>query len=250
MNIIKDIIYVNKEAGAKTLKSFKKNWIIIFTGFIYTILNMLIYGILGSLLTGPLYIISGIIAALITSAMISNYLYLLFNIINYDRVTINDFKNGFGYFLRKIYIVFFIGYVANLILSLVSNILGNLTAILIPLLYLAVLVMLNPLPETIYLKHYDSWGSIVEAADFMKENWLNWAIPNIVFLFLLYIVTGRSLINIFNTHLSYNFMLNVRGLGVYLIGQIIFSIMMIYRGHLYRLLSGSTRRKRMFMNKF
>lgn len=250
MNIIKDIVYVNKDAGLKTIDSFKKNWMIIFTGFVYTILNIAIYGLLGSLLSGPLYIISGIIAALITSAMISNYLYLLFNIINYNRVTIMDFKNGFGYFVRKIYGVFFIVYVANLLLSLVSNILGSLSTFLITILYISVLVILNPLPETIYLKYYNPWESIVEAADFMKENWLNWGIPNIIFFLLLYFVTGIRLLNLFNTHLSYNFIFDLVELGIYLTGQIIFSIMMIYRGHLYRLLSGSTRRKRMFMNKF
>ena len=250
MNIIKDIVYVNKEAGLQTIKSFKKNWIIIFTGFIYTILNLAIYKILRSLLTGPLYIISEIIVVLITSAMVSNYLYLLFNIINYDRVTLNDFKNGFGYFIRKIYGIFFIGYVANLLLSLVSDMLGNISAILIPLLYLGVLIILNPLPETIYLKYYNAWDSIIETADFMKGNWLNWGLPNIIYSLLLYTITGNILLNLFNTHISYNFIFDISELVIYLIGQIIFSVMMIYRGHLYKLLSGSTRRKRMFMNKF
>ena len=250
MNILKDIIYVNKEAGKKSLASFQKNWIIIFTGFVYTILNFLIYGILGTLFSGPLYIISGIIAALVSAAMVSNYLYLLFNIINYNRVTIEDFKSGFTYFLRKIYVVIFIGYIATRLLSLLVNILGGASAILIPLIYISALVILNPLPETIYLKYYDPWESIVETVDFMKENWINWGIPNIIFSILLYIFTGNTLLNIFNTHISFSFMFDIRGLGMYLIGQVIFSIMMIYRGHLYKLLSGSTRRKRMFMNKF
>ena len=250
MNILKDVVYVNKEAGKKTLESFKKNWIIIFTGFVYTILNIAIYGILGTLLSGPLYILSGIIAAIVSAAMVSNYLYLLFNIINYNRVTVQDFKNGFTYFLRKIYVVIFIGYIAVRLLALVSEILGSISIALIPLLYLSALIVLNPLPETIYLKYYSSWESIVETADFMKDNWLNWGIPNIIFSLLLYTVTGSTLLNLFNTHISFNFILNIRALVMYIIGQVIFSIMMIYRGHLYKLLSGSTRRKRMFMNKF
>lgn len=250
MNFVKDFIYVNKETGLKTIESFKKNWIIIFTGFVYTVLNIVIYGLLGRLLVGPLYILSGIIAALITSAMISNYLYLLFNIINYNRVTINDFKHGFTYFLRKIYIVFFIAYVANLLLSFSSSILGNLLVILLPIIYLTVFVLLNPLPETIYLKHYDSWESIIESAKFMVENWFNWGVANIIFTLILYVFTGNMLFNLFNTHISFNFILNIRSLGIYLLGQVIFSVMMIYRGHLFKLLSGSTRRKRMFMNKF
>lgn len=250
MDILKDIIYVNKEAGLKTLGSFKKNWIILFTGFVYTILNIAIFGLLGVLFSGPLYILSGIIAAIVSAAMVSNYLYLLFNIINYNRLTIEDFKNGFTYFLRKIYIVIFIGYIASRLLSLVSNIFGSTSALVIPLLYLGAMIVLNPLPETVYLKYYDSWESIVESADFMKENWLNWGIPNVIFSVLLYIFTGSALLNLFNTHISFNFIFNINGIAMYLIGQLIFSVMMIYRGHLYKLLSGSTRRKRMFMNKF
>lgn len=241
---------MNKEAGSKTVESFKKNWIIIFTGFVYTILNIVIYTILGTLLAGPLYILSGIIAAIISAAMVSNYLYLLFNIINYNRVTVQDFKNGFTYFLRKIYVVIFIGYIASRLLSLVTGILGSAIVVLIPLLYLSAMIILNPLPETIYLKHYDSWESILGTVDFMKENWMNWGLPNIIFTFLLYMVTGNTLLNVFNTHLSFSFIFNVKALLVYLLGQVIFSVMMIYRGHLYKLLSGSTRRKRMFMNKF
>ena len=234
----------------KTLESFKKNWIIIFTGIVYTILNIVIYSVIGSLLTGPLYILSGIIAAIVTSAMISNYLYLLFNIINYNRVTLQDFKKGFTYFLRKIYGIIFIGYVASLLLDFVSGILGSMAPILFILLYLSMLVILNPLPETVYLKYHSAWESIVETMDFMKENWLNWGIPNIIFSLLLYLSTGRILFELFNINISFGFIFEIKDLAIYLIGQVIFSVMMIYRGYLYKLLSGSTRRKRMFMNKF
>ena len=80
----------------------------------------------------------------------------------------------------------------------------------------------------------------------MKENWIEWLIPNVVLLGLLYLVTGNVLTSLFSTGLSIN-VLSIRGIVLYLIGQVIFSFTMIYRGVLFDILSTSTRRKRMFM---
>lgn len=252
MGVIKDIIYVNKQAGKNTLKSFSKNWYIIFTGLIYTILNLIIYQLISNIFRGPLYILSGIITVIISSSFISNYLYLLFNIINYDRIRVQDFKDGFTIFIRKIYGVLFISYIANLLLSLLVGSSGRGLGNIDSLIFLLVFIIFNALPETIYLKHYNPWDSIVYSFDFMKENWFNWILVNGIFLALLYLITGNILINVFNTHISVNIfsLFSLReGVG-YLIGQSIFSIMMIYRGHMYKILSTSTRRKREFMNKF
>lgn len=252
MDIIKDIIYVNKTTAKNTFKDFNKNWYIIFTGIIYTILNLIIYSLISNIFRGPLYILSGFITIIVSSSFISNYLYLLFNIINYDRIRFQDFKDGFTAFIRKIYGVLFISYIANLLLSLFVGSLrtgvGNITT----LIFLLAFVIFNALPETIYLKQYNPWDSVVYSFEYMKENWFNWILVNIVFLGLLYIVTGDILINIFNTHISVNIfrLLSIKEIIIYIIGQSIFSIMMIYRGHMYKILSTSTRRKREFMNKF
>lgn len=248
MNIVKDMAYVNKTAGMRSLNSFKKNWYILFTGIIYTTLNLIIFNVVRSLFVGPLYILSGIVVAIISSSFISNYLYLLYNVINHNRITMQDFKDGFTFFIWKIYGVLFISYIANLLLSLLIGIVGPI----IPLLYIGALIALNALPETLYLKVYSPWESILSSLEFIQENWLNWLLPNMIFLGLLYILTGNILTNIFNTHLSFNLLniFSIKEIIVYVLGQIIFSLMMIYRGHLYKILSTSTRRKRMFMNKF
>lgn len=249
-DILKDIIYINKTSWNRTIKSISKNWMIVFTGIIYTILNIAIFSLVNIFLTGFLSILSGIIIAIITAAFISNYLYLLFNIINYDRINIQIFKDGFKYFLWKIYGVLFIAYLGSYLLSIVNNMLGNLSFIINMLIYLGILVILNPLPETIYLKSYGSWESVQSAFEFMGENWFNWILPNIIFLGAIYFITGNLLTNVFTTHLSFNMVFSIRNIILYIIGQGLFSFTMIYRGHLYKLLSGSTRRKRMFMNKY
>ena len=250
MDYLNDLIYVNKDSFKKTITSLKSNWLIIFTGLVYTFLNIIVYKIIGTLFVGPLYIISGFISAIVSSSLISNYLNLLFNIINYNRFSFEDFKSGFTAFLWKIYGVFFIAYLGQLLLSLVSNILGAGAVVLNFVIWIIVVILFNPLPEIIYLKYKSPTESITDSIKFMQENWLNWLVPNIVFFTILYVVTGNLQFGIFNTHISFNMIFTLKNIIIYILGQIIFSFTMIYRGHLFKLLNGSTRRKRMFMNKF
>lgn len=250
MDIIKDLVLVNKESFSRTVKSLKNGWPLFFVGFVYIILNTALFTILSMLFIGPLSFFIGFIALIISSGFISNYLYLLFNLINYNRITLQNFKDGFGYFLRKIYGIYFIGWVLSVLLSFVTGVLGQGAIDINIIISASILIFLNALPETAYIKSYDSMGSITYSLDFMKENWFNWLIPNLVFMVIIYYLTGQIFGGLFKTHMSYGIFRNgsiyIRGL----LGQIVFTIGMIYRGHLYKILSSGNRRKRIFMNTF
>lgn len=250
MNLLEDLIMVNKNIIKKSIKSFKNNWIIIFTGLVYTFLNMAMFVIISTLFRGVLSILAGFIVAIVSSSLISNYLYLLFNIINYDKITMDSFKDGFKYYLWKVYGVFFIAWLGSYFLSLVGRIAGTNAALLSRIISIVILIALNPLPETIYLKYYSPFESIQYAFEFMKENWINWIVPNVIFYILLYLITNTLSLNVFTTHLDFIFNFSIKGIGIYILGQALFSFIMIYRGHLFKLLSTSTRRKRMYMNQF
>ncbi len=250
MDIIKDFLMINNQTFKKTISSLKSNWMIIFTGIVYIILNMAIFTVVLTVFTGILSIFAGIILAIVSASLISNYLYLLYNIINYNIITFQDFKDGFKYFLRKVYTIFFFAWIGSYLLSLIQGILGFNAYILNIIIMVSILFLLNPLPETLYLKVLDPMDSIMYSIDFMKENWLNWLLPNVVFYGAIYYLTGNIITDLFATHLSFGFNLDISSVIKYLVGQGLFSFMMIYRGHLFKLLSTSTRRKRMFMNKF
>lgn len=250
MDLIKDFLLVNKFTIKKSIKSFGKNWMLVFTGLVYTILNILLLIILNTFFRGPLYILVGFIMAIVSSSLISNYLYLLSNIISYDRITMGNFKEGFKYYLWKVYGVFFIAWIADYLLSMISGIAGANADLLNRVIKIVILIALNPLPETIYQKYYSSFESIQYAFNFMKENWFNWLLPNIILYLFLYLVTGRVMTDLFTTHLSFGLSLGFKELVKYILGQVLFSFIMIYRGHLFKLLSTSTRRKRMYTNKF
>lgn len=249
MDFITDFLLINKQTLKKTINSLIGNWMIILTGIVYLILNIVIYTVVLTLFRGVLSIFGGIILAIVSAGLISNYLYLLFNVINYDRITFQDFKDGFMYFLRKIYTIFFFAWIGSFLLNTFSGILGSNAYVLNIIISISILFILNALPETLYLKTMEPMESIMYAVDFIKENWLNWLIPNAIFYIALYFLTGKIITNLFTTHLFFGFNFNGLSIIMYLLGQGVFSFMMIYRGHLFKLLSTSTRRKRMYMNK-
>ena len=250
MEILKDTMNVNKQIIKKTIDSLMKNWMIIFTGIAYIIINILVFSVIFRLFTGVLSIIAGLIAAIVSAGMISNYLYLLYNIINYDRLTFQDFKDGFAFFLRKVYGVFFYAWIGSFVISMIGGMFGPNRGILNIIINLSILVLLNALPETIYLKSLDPMGSIMYAFDFIKDNWYNWLIPNAILYFGLFLMTGSIITDLFTTSIPMGMLFGGANIIKYLVGQLLFSFTMIYRGHLFKLLSTSNRRKRMFMSKF
>src|SRR5690606_7286281 len=117
---IEDILLVQKHTIKKASRSFVKNWLIIFISIAYMILFIFFTIAINSLLSGILSILAGIITAIVSSGLISSYLYLLFNIINNNRITFQNIKDGFTEYLWKIYGIFFIVWLVSYILSSIS----------------------------------------------------------------------------------------------------------------------------------
>lgn len=247
MNFIEDIILTNKGIIPKSFKLATKNWKIFLVGIAYSILSVVMWTV-----ASYAWILGGIIVALFQSAIISNYLSLIENIINYGSFSLEDFKSGFTVYLRKIYtiiiIFWFVRYGASLFLKPIFYInVGGLSLWFI--IQIVAFILLNSLPETIYQKYHAGLDAITYSFNFIKENWLEWFIPNgfiIAILYLIYIITSKVLLVLgFNTNI---FTFSILSLIVYaVVYQLFISYAMIYRGQLFNVLSTSTRRKRMFM---
>lgn len=232
--------YYYNTAG-RALKLAVRNWPVMFA--------LLVYGILltvTGLLTGRIYILGGIILAVVSAACISSYLYLIENII-YSRIAgFNDFKNSFTPYIRKVINITFYIWIASIIYSLFSGSIlskipyGWIVNILVDL---AVVIALNPLPEVIYQTNYMDIGAISAAFEFMKENFIEWLAPNVILLGLIYyLFNGRAF------SFSFNAMIAV-SIAKYIAGLFVILFAMIFRGILFRFLNESTRRSRVFKLK-
>ncbi|SET50645.1 hypothetical protein SAMN05660297_02624 [Natronincola peptidivorans] len=245
MEIIKDIFYTNRKVTKNAIESLYKNWIIIFTGLFYSIAIIIL-----SMLLPHFWILAGLVHIIFSSALVSNYLYLISCIIRKNKFGLQDFKDGFTVYLRKVWGVMFIAWVASLIFNtfLTPFFRGMAIGLIINV---VVLIVLNAIPEVIYQKHYNPWETITYTVEFVKDNWIEWFAPNLILLGVLYFLTGSLLTGI------YFFLQSLRiifqspiGLILFILGQVWLSFTMIYRGYLFEILSTSNRRKRLFMREF
>lgn len=248
MEILKDLYYTNSVVAKKTVKSLVKNWMVIFLGLVYTLINIIILSIL------PFFwILAGLVQIIVNSALISSYLYVMDCIITKDKVTIQDFKYGFGVYLRKVWGILFIAYVASMGINLlIMPIFGRAIspAAVSLIYYFLILILLNPLPEVVYQKHYNALESLTYSIEFIKDNWLEWLVPNIILLGTMYLFLRNFLVAMIIMFVPIRAFSNPVIVALYLIGQIWFSFAMIYRGYLFETLSTSNRRKRLFMRRF
>lgn len=244
MYILEDIWQTNKKIAPKAFKLMWKNWQIIFTGIIYSAILILLWRV-----AFMFWILAGIVITLVQGALISNYIYLIENIIQYQRITIEDFKRGFGAYIWKVYgimfVIWFVNYGANLFLKPLFSIrIGTIS--LWFLIEIVAFLLLNCLPEAIYQKHYDIGGTFRYSFEFIKENWIDWFVPNFILGLLFYVAVGDMFIsNFLMGKVAFRFASS--GVFFYVIGQFLLAFIMIYRGMLFEILSNTSRRKRMFM---
>jgi hypothetical protein len=246
MNILIDLFYTNKKVFKKTFKSLIKYQELLVIGIPYLILGMI-----AMRFSYSLTFFAGLIIFAALSAIISDYLFVIENIVKYDRFNWNIFKHGFKVYFRKIFALLFVYYIVDygiklFILPLARFIPGGyLISFLLPII---LLIVLNVMPETIYYKSYDEIDSIKYSLAFLKHNIISWLVPNGmmgVLLFGLYHLIFR-LVSIATSSFSYAVGLTIDLLVVAIFLQAFVGFAFVYRGYLYKLLDSTTRKKRIF----
>jgi hypothetical protein len=186
---------------------------------------------------GAFGIVGGFIAALVMDAIFSAYLYFVGETVSDSKVQLGELKRAFGAYFWSVLNLAFVVWVARLLLSMVlrQNPSGGTLMLLF---YLAAFVLVNAAPEIIYQRgSYGGMQTIRESLSFIQANWIEWFLPNIAFGALLVFAwmysgwLGQSLV--------------VR-LFVDVVLGAIFHAVMVFRGHLFAALVGSSHRQRMF----
>lgn len=181
---------------------------------------------------------SGILYALIRAAMWSVYLYLLSHAIYQQKFTAQDLTQGMGVYFRDVYTAAFVLYLVQMIVQLSG--LGSL-----PYLDILLLLILSALPETIYLARNNGFGNITESIEFLKENGYLW-IPVTILSIVLLKIFGYGVTLMIPTPFWADLSLLVPAI----LHSVLFALLAIWRGHMFRILYGSNIRKRSFMAKF
>ncbi len=247
MSVLQDIVVTNKKVMTKSFKAIQKNPALLGVGVLYVLL--LLVGFQVSIIAGFL---GGIVMTLVQSALLSSYLFLMNRIIRTGRFKQEDMTDGVRVYFRKIWITLIIVFVAQYGLSLVAQIFGTVlpfAGLIWIIAYCLAIILLNPLPEVIYQKHVDELGTFTYAYGFVKENWIDWFIPNVLLGAVIWVVnTGinmafGAIASGFSIGLGLSFPVVISAIVL----QAFISYSMIYRGLLFHELSTTTRRKRLFM---
>ena len=256
MNFFEDLQLVYKKAGQDTILKIKKAPQFLIFPFIYGILYTFAVTIIGTVVGASLGMFAGFIIPIVTSLILSSYFSVLSDLIYYNRISFRNFSKTFMAYFASIYSVYFILMIISFLVPAISFVNG--AYLLLPAL---ITLALNPIAESIYIRGEYYTSAYTHSLEFMKENFLLWTIPFLIYLGILHLlgfnfammISSNSIVDIplgenIMTGLSYLNPLNPYNIKV-LIASIITAVYAIFRGNLYRILVGSTRRKRAYMGE-
>lgn len=248
MEVLKDALTVNKKAFENTLKSIKNVPIIALVLIVYTILQALF-----NLLISPLNIlangmIAGIIRYVFNILLLSNLLGILFSVVNYNRITKNDLTSGFQTYKGQLMNTYFIFYLAEWVIYSFVNTLGYgglNTNVLSSILLFIIMFIKSPIFEMIYLDNSYGMDAIRRSLAFIKDNFLQWGVINIIFVIFYQ--------RFFQVFIYGNLLLKGPGLGLIirvLLSLCLIAFGLVYKGQLFSILNNSSMRKRKFQGMF
>ena len=256
MNFFEDLQLVYKKAGKDTLLKIKKAPHFLIFPFVYGVIYMLGMVLIGKLFARSYGTIIGFIIPLLTSLILSSYFSVLSDLIYYNRISFRNFSKTFMAYFASIYSVFFILMIISFFMSGIGVMMGATT-----LVGAVITLALNPIAESIYIRGEYYTSAYTHSLEFMKENFLLWTIPFLIYLGILHLlgfdfafmIVSNSIVDIplgqeIMTGLSYTNPLDPQNIKI-LLASIITAVYAIFRGNLYRILVGSTRRKRAYMGE-
>ncbi len=260
-----------RQALRKTWQSLVRGWMTIIA-----VIAFLFLLLIAQQVAAPLGMAGGFLLGAVNALLVGMTLSLIEQGVAYARaVTIQDIFDSFGHYFWDVIGVGFVLWIPLMALDMGTqqNPNGQLISFAVMLL---IFILLNPAPEVIYQVPHDSPLDVFKRAyEFVLENWIEWFLPIAVLLlplvaapdglmsfFLLSHRMGRGagldfsqiLIVPFTTLTSWLSSFGVDpGLAQYLL--LIFTpplavSILLFRGHLFALLSRSSHRQRQFASQF
>jgi len=198
---------------------------------------------LAGMIVAPLGLIGGFVLGFVMAALTASYLYFLSEIVAGSPVKFEELKQSFGPYLWSVINVLFIFFVVRLAVTLLG---GGSAGILMLALTLVAMIAFNALPETLYIRGtYNGLDTLRSSFEFLRDNLLAWAIPNVPAVALL--IFGLPIINAIVVRALFGVLpMTVVSIVLSAIAGVFIHVAMIFRGHLYKELAGTTHRQRMF----
>lgn len=179
-------------------------------------------------------LVGGLLRALVFAALGSCYLYFLGEVVSHSRVSVSEMGRSIGAYFWSVVNLGFVLWIAEWVASTLLR--GNPNGGLIALgLRFVAFVLLSAAPEAIYQRGtYGGLATIQKSITFLQQHWIEWLLPSFAFFLAFWWIPDLSLLG---------------ALGLVATGLLkgaIIHLGMVFRGHLFAALDGSTHRQRMF----
>ena len=260
--IIQATIRLYQEALVATARSFTRCWIISMAVVIFAVL-MTIAGRLAA----PLGIAGGFILGAVNALLIGATLSLIEESVKSPRrIRFKEIWGVFGHYFWDVIGVLFVLWIPLMVLERATLGIPN-GPLITSAVFLLLFIVLNPAPEVIYQVRHDSPLDVMRVSyEFIIENWIEWFLPLVIvvgplglrFVFNLTSEVGRGAgLNFFEILFVPGMVLatwlaqlglpkEVSWLLVIFLTPPLAVLMMMFRGHLFAALHGSSRRQRLF----
>lgn len=253
VQFVKSTLKLYLSCLTKAAVALKQNLIIL-------IGSVLLYGafLLVAKLVAPLGFAGGFVLGLLGIGLLSLYYNWLNEISQGRKVKLNsliEFDYGLFSALLSVAFIFFI---AKYILS--SLLQGTNISWIASFFQLGLVIVLNAIPEVIYIHRYESIPAISYAAKFTRENWIEWFLPFVLFLAPVILINANlavvlmaqssellpTLLIVKTWQLWGSLFGDMSSIIISLLALIISSCFMIFRAFLFTELESGSRRKRMY----
>lgn len=248
--LIKATFRIYKKALVDSIFSFKNYWkyllfhlLILLACYAITFVASFFPGMAG-----------GFIVGIFLSFAVSCYLASVSSAFNNDRKDFKTLVQDGGAIFSPVINVFFCFFILNLFLRGMSQLEGLMLFI-----NLAIAVLLNPITEIIQLRPASFLEMFRDSFEFVRENIIEWFLPQVVLMLILFLFDpfiAKSLLLAISTdnplRLLEYLVLNLSFFILHPISIVILAVtflLLIFRLHLFKSLSYSTRRKRIYTER-
>lgn len=212
-----------------------------------------------SSLAAPLGFAGGFVVFLAIVASASSFLAVIADVVGSGRVRFQEIGASFGGYFGRLVSVFFLFWILGLVLSMAVAPNPGLLWLQIAI-NVGCFVVFNAVPELIYQGRNDGMALLQDAIEFTRDNLVEWFVPVALMLlpfFLIDTQTGFLVMARLDVRNALDLMMGavagwlpLSGMAQVLVAVLLASTLlawiMLFRGFLFRSLSGSNRRQRLF----
>jgi hypothetical protein len=265
-DILRATLALYRQAFSQTARSFARGWIVAVALVLFAVAMQM-----AGVVAAPFGLLGGFLLGAVNALLVGATLSLIEQTLaGSRRLGLRDVGANIGRYFREVISVGFVLWIPIMVLErgLAANPYGPAIGAMV---FFLLFILLNPAPEVIYQVRPGSPLEVIRHSyEFVIENWIEWFLPLALVvapfgLSFFLMVSGRlgrgagleffELLTLPYALLTH--WLTLLGLPggaastlVVLLTPVATAVMLIFRGHLFAALHGSTRRMRLFQARF